>query len=232
MSAYLHRFAGVALGLVLAALSPVAFADPILTPVNTSGEPSLSGIIAEIEASDGITLDRVSDDQDEFWTLAGDGTVVPRARYAGYNNTFGVIDGTDGGTFVALVSSLNGNGLASQGGAVTYLPYIAGDFRLAIETPYGEIWSSSAGDNIDFMDHMVTWVDAHDPHNYVVAFEDLALPGGDGDYNDIVLELRNVLDGPQAAVPEPGSLLLTGLGLAALGWFRRSQGGAVRRGNR
>lgn len=231
MSVYLKRFAGLALGLVLAALSPLAFADPIFTPINVSGEPSLSDIIAEIEASDGITLDRVSDSQDEFWTLAGDGAVVPRARYAGYNNTFGVIDGTDGGTFVALVSSLNGNGVASQGGAVTYLPNITGDFRLAIETPYGEIWSSSAGDNVDFMDHMVTWVDAHDPHHYFIAFEDLRLPGGDGDYNDIVLELRNVVDGPQAAVPEPGSLLLAGLGLAALGGFRRSQA-SVRRGNR
>jgi PEP-CTERM motif len=55
--------------------------------------------------------------------------------------------------------------------------------------------------------------------HYFVAFEDLPFPGSDGDFNDMVLELHNVLDAP--AVPEPVTLSLLGVGLATLMWSRR-----------
>lgn len=41
----------------------------------------------------------------------------------------------------------------------------------------------------------MTWVNVNDPLHYFVAFEDLSFPGGDGDYNDVVLELRHIKDG-------------------------------------
>lgn len=210
--------------LVFAAFSHSAMATPILTPINAGNEKPLASILDAIIQSDGISLERVSDIKDEFWALDGASTVLTRARFAGYKNYFGVIPGTDGGLngFQQLVSSLSKNGITGNGGTETFLPVLVGDFRLAIRTPLGHIWSSRATDNIDSMDHMVTWVDANDPLHYFVAFEDLNFSSSDGDFNDVVLELRNVLDGP-LSVPEPGTLVLTALGLAGLGYTRQSK---------
>ncbi|MGA8148627.1 MAG: PEP-CTERM sorting domain-containing protein [Gallionellaceae bacterium] len=216
-----------ALFLIFASFSHAAIATPLLTPIKPGNEMPLATILNSIEASEGISLIRVSDYNDQFWSWAGDreATVQVVARFAGYDDIFGVIPGTNSGVggFIPVVSSLSHNGIADNGGPETLLPELSGDFRLAISTPSGQIWSSLATDNIDSWDHMVTWVDANDPQRYFVAFEDLAFPGADGDFNDIVLELNNVVDGP-SSVPEPGILALMVLGFAVLGYARRRKG--------
>jgi hypothetical protein len=53
--------------------------------------------------------------------------------------------------------------------------------------------------------------------NYVVAFEDTDFYGGEamGDYNDVVVELKNA----DAPAPEPASIASMGLGLLALSFY-------------
>ena len=201
------------------------------TPINPAPGSELSlegpgGIIDQIQWMDGITLVRVDDGKDQAWNKnQGPSTATGRARYAGYTSVFGIIPGAGPGVvdFRGLFNA-PGNGAVIASGAAPIIDLdsllATGDaFRPAIKTPKGAIWSALGNDNSDGFDHMVTWVDANDPYHYFLAFEDMSFPRSDGDFNDFVIELTNVIDGP--AVPEPTTLVLMGLGLAGVGFVRR-----------
>ena len=102
-------------------------------------------------------------------------------------------------------------------------------FGFYLQTPNG-YWYSQSALNPDQADHMLAYAGGNewlqlpsspagqwDPNEFVLAWEDLARPGWDYDYNDFVVMVESV----HAGVPEPGSLALFGVGLAALGWTLR-----------
>lgn len=189
------------------------------TAIGTGNETPLS----EILAVTGHSLVRISDSLDLVWEIADgpDSAMVrARARHAGYNNTFGVkaLDGAGAAAFEPLFAPRGPSHRESADEPwfdLGRLFDLGQQFVLALKTPV-HTFTSVASLNADGLDHMVTWVDAADPTHDVVGFEDL-LTGGDRDFNDLVVELRSVLDGPlPTAVPEPSPLIPLAAGMALL----------------
>ena len=179
-----------------------------------------------VNAGAGITVSRVWDTNggeltlhillgdetgvDQIWT---DGTamVSASAKFADLTQSFGW-NNNGGSSGTGYVELLNESDL--YGPPVDVM--ITGDFLWGIE-PNGDTWWSNIGENTDATDHLITYLveglsDVGIGEKvWLLFWEDLP-SGGDADYNDFVIELR--------AIPEPGTLLLVGAGLAALGAFR------------
>ena len=75
-----------------------AQAIPHLTPIGTSGEPSLGSILDTLYGAGNYT--RVDDGSDQWWTNPGSAGARAEAKYAGYTQNFGYVDG--GGVFNSL----------------------------------------------------------------------------------------------------------------------------------
>jgi len=204
----------------------------VATPVmpNMGGEPSLAiqgGILDTLYGLGNLT--RMDDSVDLIWGNTGIAHVLVVAKYSGYDQTFGYMAGQSGGTFVPLVT-VTGNGWFS-GTEITFTSDLSGaDFRWGND-PNGlggtpGLWSAREDENSDGRDHMVTWMitgNAGRPNNivgaFVVGFEDLPRLG-DADYNDLVVLVWGVTDGP-LAIPLPASLMLVAASvLGGAGWSR------------
>ena len=238
------RALGLALvfgGALLLAHAGHAAATPILpTQIlpNLGGEPSLEGDGGVLDLLYGLgNLLRMDDGVDEMWGNTRVASVRVVAKHSGYRETLGYLPGEHGDAFVPLVSAPD-NGLMSA--EFTFSAADSGpDFRWGLD-PNGAgvapgIWSSSAGDNADGRDHMVTWrvtgVVNH-PDNpigaFVIGFEDL-VDLGDGDYNDLVAEVRGVTDGPlpgeavasAVVLPAPATLIVIAAGSTVFAGRRR-----------
>ena len=204
---------------------------------NPGEEPSLATEGGLLDSLYGLgNLTRMDDSLDQKWGNTGLAHVLVVAQYAGYSQTFGYLPGDTGSAFVPLVT-VTATGLI-DGAEVTFTIDESGaDFRWG-DDPNGAgvapgLWSAREDHNSDLKDHMVTWqitgTEGH-PDNrlgaFVVAFEDL-FGLGDRDYNDLVVLVWGVTDGPivpaqpTQLVPAPPSLLLVGIAMVGGACWRR-----------
>jgi hypothetical protein len=221
-------------GFVWCVLALVAMASPgqaDFTPyfAVAGGEPALDTILGSLYGVGNLV--RVDDSLDQVW-FNSNGHARARAKYAGYDQDFGFLKGTSGmaftgmfqvtgGGFAPTVTSLNGFAPNAHGW-YGYDHRLTGScFRFADDT---ELTFSSresdnaAGGNPSSRDHMITWritgngggFSDNVLGNYVACWEDVSLGRADRDYNDLIVEFGGV-----GEIPEPGSVVLLGLVLAA-----------------
>ena len=146
-------------------------------------------------------------DVDQIWTN-GVTRVTATAKYAGLEQSFGWNGG--GSDTTEYYELLNESVLSKTFD-------IEGDFLWGIN-PDSYLWWSRDSLNDDTVDHMITYKIKGLMTNetvWMVFWEDLpSSHPWDQDYQDFVVEIR--------AIPEPGSMLLLGLGALALIRKRRA----------
>jgi Domain of unknown function (DUF4114)/PEP-CTERM motif len=144
------------------------------------------------------------------------------ARFTSINNTYAHVLSNNQieifRTDTTITSSLHG------GTVRTTYKGLEDPFSWLIKAPEAtpNIWSTLVSQNVDQIDHAVTFrVNRNGQTHYVVAFEDMRSGGADLDYNDVVFEVSST-----PIAPEPSSLMIAGLGaLGLLGYWKLRRGG-------
>lgn len=192
----------------------IAQAAPVDAFPGPGQEPALAGPGGILDRRFGIeNLTLVDETLDQFWENQGTIDVKVISHWAGFSHAFGFIDADN--LFTPLLTA-RGRG---HGPRVSFDSEDSGNlFRFGIDPSGAPLWSSSVSDNTDGLDHMMTWQITTSPNKhllgaYIIAWEDLA-DGGDGDFNDLVVLVRN--DVAPAVVPLPAALWLFASGLLGL----------------
>lgn len=125
---------------------------------------------------------------DQCWS---DGVISARAlaRFAGYEQSLGVVDGDTGGSFHELFA-VTGSEL-NVSGSVNGLDLCGTNYRFA-RGGGGDLFTSLDVDNLGGTDQMVSYrlTDPAGLTKYVLFFEDLGTgANSDWDYNDLVVEI-------------------------------------------
>lgn len=217
--------------LLAAAAVPVSMAGAVaVTPVSPPGgsERSHAEIFGDLyggsftpsgdDFSNGLmTLIRIGDDQDETYNFSFGFDASAQAVYAGFDQHFGYT--TDAGGYVELFSVAGTQGTVSaQATGIN----IDGDFQFVRTGPRGVTASTQSGDNVDGIDHVVTYL-VENPQagtlpgqapaqQYLLFFDDGGGNPSDHDFNDLVV----LVTAQTATVPEPGSMALLGIGACLL----------------
>jgi hypothetical protein len=229
------RMAAAVLGLIasLSAHAACTFAS--------SNETSLQGVFDTILPSGSLsaTQDCVNEGADSTWTATGQAIATIVIELAGFadQNTFGIYDAADATRRATIFAGSDAAGATAtvqimQSGShygvfdngVWAADFSSSAFGFFLSTPQNNVFTSNTAFNSDGSDHMYayrgnggTFVggtlagSTFESSMYLLAFEDLAFPGSDGDYQDFVAAAQFVVP-----VPIPASGLLLAVVLALL----------------
>lgn len=146
---------------------------------------------------------------DQYWSN-GVVDVRARARFAGYSQSFGFDPGADGGAYTPLLT-VSGSGFNVSGSARNVsLGHLVAFVRGGQNGPHYSVDSLNA----DRRDHLLTYeISGLGGKTWLLLWEDLKLPGGDADYNDLAVDVT--------LVPAPGAVVLGLFGLGGVLLKRR-----------
>ena len=226
---------GLSLIVTLMVCAPVTLAEPVITDIldilytnTTNGDGWTEIFYDEIWYNpNGSAQAQVKyAGWDQYFGVINGSNNVPAYTSTPYDSN---VDGdviplfeVTGDGYSPTVTTLCPTGWVS-GGWYSFDHTVTGSLMRFYDDPNGKdtgapLWSSKNSDNLPGnLNHMRTfaiWDSDGYTGSYAIAFEDQN--PGDGDFNDLVVEVRGV-----NPVPEPSVLILLGVGISALGVIHR-----------